>query len=72
MSETTKLRRCPDPSDPGMFIVRKHKGGALRLVEVKRTREGLLVVHNFGWAGEKPISEFDTESKWWGPLIMMR
>lgn len=67
----TQLRRCPDPSGPGVFIVRERKSGALSVAEVKRGEDGCLKVYTCG-RRDRPISEFKAEAKWWGPVELKR
>lgn len=70
MPKAQMIQRCPAPSEPGLFLVRRHRGGMLSLAEVKRNKEGCLEVNTF--YGALLLSGFGPEAKWWGPIELKK
>lgn len=68
--DATKLKRCPDPTEPGLYLCRRHRGSMCHAVKVARDRENCLMA--LGSYGIVPISEFGLDAKWWGPIELGR
>lgn len=71
MFEAMKIPRCPDPTNPGLFLCRKIPRASVFVVKIERNEDGCLIASSV-FDYRIPISEFGPHAKWWGPIELKR
>lgn len=71
MSEPTRLKKIKVPTEPGTYLVRCARNGALSVATVRETEGKGLIVHTV-YKLSQPISEYSSTAKWWGPIELQK